>query len=80
MEATVEEAAEAKARFSAYSKTIEAGQTVLVCRRNVSIAETRAVAQRQQPRRLGIDRGIVVPPSFFEPLPDALLDAFEGEL
>ena len=80
MEATAEEGAEAKSRFPAYSKTIEAGQTVLVCRRNVPIAETRAVAQRQQPRRLGIDRGMMVPPSFFEPLPDALLDAFEGEL
>ena len=69
MEATVEEAAEVKARFSAYSKTTEAGQTAVVCRRNVPIAETRAVAQRQQPCRLGIDRGIAVPPSFFEPLP-----------
>ena len=71
--------AEAKARFSAYLKTVEAGETVVVCRRNVPIAEIRAVPQRpQQRRRLGIDRGMVVPPSFFEPLPDALLDAFEG--
>ena len=72
--------AEAKARFSAYLETVEAGETVVVCRRNVPIAEIRAVPQRpRQPRRLGIDRGMVVPPSFFEPLPDALLDAFEGE-
>ena len=70
--------AEAKARFSAYLKTVEAGETVVVCRRNVPIAEIRAVPQRsQQPRRVGIDRGMVVPPSFFEPLPAALLDAFE---
>ena len=71
--------AAAKARFSAYLKTVEAGETVVVCRRNVPIAEIRAVPQRsQQPRRVGIDRGMVVPPSFFEPLPAALLDAFEG--
>lgn len=72
--------AEAKARFSAYLKAVEAGETVLVCRRNVPIAEIRAVPRRpQQPRRLGIDRTMVVPRSFFEPLPGALLDSFEGE-
>lgn len=71
--------AEAKARFSAYLETVEAGETVIVCRRNVPIAEIRAVPQRsQRPRPLGIDRGMVVPPSFFEPLPEALLEAFEG--
>ena len=42
---------------------------------NVAVSQ-----QPRQPRRLGIDRGMVVPPSFFEPLPDALLDAFEGEI
>lgn len=72
--------AEAKARFFAYLETVAAGETVVVCRRNVPIAEIRAVPQRsQQPRRLGIDRGMVVPPSFFAPLPQRLLDAFEGK-
>ena len=71
--------AEAKARFSAYLETVEAGETVVVCRRNVPIAEIRALPRRsQQPRPLGIDRGMVVPARFFEPLPAALLDAFEG--
>ena len=69
--------AEAKARFSAYLESVETGETVVVCRRNVPIAEIRSIPQR--PRPVGIDRGMVVPASFFEPLPDGLLDAFEGK-
>ena len=29
-------------------------------------------------RPVGIDRGMTIPDSFFDPLPDDLLDAFEG--
>ena len=32
-----------------------------------------------QPRPVGIDRGMDVPASFFEPLGGELLDAFEGD-
>ena len=72
--------AEAKARLSAYLDSVEAGEVVVVCRRNVPIAEIRSVAKRpQQPRPVGIDRGMVIPASFFQPLPDDLLDAFEGK-
>lgn len=31
-----------------------------------------------QPRPVGIDHGMVIPASFFEPLPRVLLDGFEG--
>jgi len=34
--------------------------------------------QPSRTRPVGIDRGMIVPPSFFEPLPENLLDAFEG--
>ena len=68
--------ADAKAHLSRY---LESGETVLVCRRNVPIAEIRPVPKRlAQPRPVGIDRGMVVTSSFFEPLPNGLLDAFEG--
>ena len=71
--------ADAKTHFSRYLDSVESGETVLVCRRNVPIAEIRPVPrQPAQPRPVGIDRGMIVPPSFFEPLPDDLLDAFEG--
>ena len=71
--------AEAKARFSRYLERVESGETVVVCRRNVPIAEIRPIPKPPaQSRPVGIDRGMVVPASFFEPLPEDLLDAFEG--
>ena len=70
---------DAKAHFSRHLERVESGETVLVCRRNVPIAEIRPVPKPPtHPRPVGIDRGMVVPPSFFEPLPNDLLDAFEG--
>lgn len=71
--------AEAKAHFSRYIEAVERGETVTVCRRNVPVAEIQPLPQ--PPRNLrpvGIDRGMKVPASFFEPLPDDLLTAFEG--
>ena len=71
--------AEAKARFSRYLDLAAKGETVVVCRRNVPIAEIRPVpAPQVQERPVGIDHGMEVPSSFFEPLPEDALDAFEG--
>ena len=71
---------DAKAHFSRHLERVESGETVLVCRRNVPIAELRPVRKPPaRPRPVGLDRGMVVPASFFEPLPDDLLDAFEGD-
>lgn len=72
--------AEAKARLSRYLDSVQNGETVILCRRNVPIAELRALPSRPlRERRVGIDRGMELPASFFEPLPDTLLDSFEGE-
>ena len=71
--------AEAKARLSHYLDKVGKGETVIICRRNVPIAELRPIpAPLRQPRPVGIDRGMTIPESFFDPLPDDLLDAFEG--
>ena len=71
--------AEAKARLSHYLDKAGKGETVIICRRNVPIAELRPIpAPLRQPRPVGIDRGMTIPDSFFDPLPDDLLDAFEG--
>ena len=71
--------AEAKARLSHYLDRVGKGETVIICRRNVPIAELRPIPARlRQPRPVGIDRGMTIPDSFFDPLPDDLLDAFEG--
>lgn len=70
---------EAKARLSHYLERVEGGETVVVCRRNVPIAEIRPLPKRPRDERpIGIDRGMRVPASFFEPLTDDLIDAFEG--
>ena len=71
--------ADVKANLSRYLERVESGETIILCRRNVPIAEIRPIAKPpEKPRPIGIDPGMVVPPSFFEPLPDDLLDAFEG--
>ena len=71
---------EAKAHLSRYLKRVESGETVVLCRRNVPIAEIRALPKRtREPRPVGIDRGMTVPAAFFEPLSEDLLAAFEGD-
>ena len=69
--------AEAKARLSHYLERVEGGETVVVCRHNVPIAEIRPLPRLPLTERpVGIDRGMKVPTSMFEPLPDDLVDAF----
>lgn len=71
--------ADVKAHLSRYLAAVEAGDTIVICRRNVPIAEIRPLARLPEAQRpVGIDRGMTVPASFFEPLPDDLLDAFES--
>lgn len=71
---------EAKTHLSKYLDRIEAGEAILLCRRNVPIAEIRPLPRRRTtPRPLGLATGqVTIPPSFFEPLDDELLDLFEG--
>lgn len=75
---------EAKAKLSEYLVAVEAGETVVVCRRNVPVAEIVPIKQpRKAPRPVGLgpyEEGYEIPDSFFEPLPDELLKAFNGEL
>ena len=71
---------EAKTNLSRYLDRVAAGETVILCRRNVPIAEIRALPQRRRsPRPVGFAKGkIVISPEFFDPLPDDELDAWEG--
>ncbi len=74
---------EAKAKLSEYLAAVEAGETVQICRRNVPVAEIVPLRQpRKSPRPIGLacDSDYDIPASFFEPLPDELLKAFNGEL
>src|SRR5262245_3956478 len=68
---------EAKAKLSEYLDQVERGEHVVICRRNHPVAELVPVAAtRTTPRPIGRALGFVVPPSFFEPLPDDLIDSF----
>jgi prevent-host-death family protein len=71
---------EAKAHLSRFLEQVERGEVIVICRRNVPIAEIRPLTKRPaQPRPIGGYEGqVVVPDSFFDPLPDEILDAFEG--
>lgn len=73
---------EAKTHLSRHLAALEQeGETILLCRRNVPIAEIRPLpSRREAPRPVGLAAGTVeVPPAFFEPLPEDLLRAFEGD-
>jgi hypothetical protein len=52
----------------------------VICRRNEPIAELRALPKRRSsPRAIfEVDPRFRLSDSFFEPLPEALLEAFEG--
>lgn len=70
---------EAKAQLSSLLDQAQSGETVVICRHNTPVAELRPVPlERTAPRRIGIDRGMKIPDSFFEPLPVELIEAFEG--
>jgi prevent-host-death family protein len=71
---------DAKANLSRYLKRVMAGETIVICRRNVPVAELRPLqTERTEPRPIGLGRGdFTVPESFFEPLPETLLADFEG--
>lgn len=71
---------EAKARLSEFLDAAAAGERVMICKRNRPVAELRAVTGvRTEPRPIGGAKGrFAVPASFFDPLPDDDLSAFEG--
>lgn len=72
---------EAKTHLSRYLPALEHGETILLCKHDVPIAEIRPLPKTPaQPRPFGLaaDCGIELPAEFFEPLPDELLAAFNG--
>jgi antitoxin (DNA-binding transcriptional repressor) of toxin-antitoxin stability system len=72
---------EAKSNLSQYLNRLTQDNRIILCKRNRPIAEVRLLPDAtRKPRRLGLAKGqFTVPDSFFEPLPDDILDAFEGK-
>jgi antitoxin (DNA-binding transcriptional repressor) of toxin-antitoxin stability system len=68
-------------RLPQYLEEVARGETIEVIQNEQTVAELRATPRAvQTPRPIGLARGTFqVPPSFFEPLPDDVLDAFSGE-
>lgn len=72
---------EAKTHLSKYLARLSRGESIILCNRNVPVAEIRPVARpRNIKRPIGLARRtFVVPASFFEPLPDDEVRLFSGE-
>jgi prevent-host-death family protein len=69
---------EAKTHLSRLLEDVAAGEEVVITRRGEEVATLVAV-HRPPKRELGTERGrLFVPDDFDDPLPDDLLDAFEG--
>lgn len=69
-----------KTNLSKHLDELAPGERLLICRRNIAIAEVRRLATPTDgPRPLGLAAGSVqIPPSFFDPLPDDETRGFEG--
>jgi prevent-host-death family protein len=71
---------EAKTHLSKYLSRLEDGEKILLCKRNVPIAEIVPLPKSGgSPRSVGLAKGeFSVSPDFFAPLPEEIRKAFEG--
>jgi len=72
---------EAKTNLSKYLNALSSGERIILCKRNVPVAEIRPIdPPLTDSRPIGLAKGeFAVSDSFFEPLPDDILDAFYGK-
>lgn len=69
---------EAKTQFSKLILSVERGEEVIIARYGQPVAKLVPYSQPSVPRTPGSAEGrFTVPPEFFEPLPEDILDAFE---
>jgi prevent-host-death family protein len=70
---------EAKTHFSRLLRRVAAGEEITIANRGVPVARLGPVLPEKAQRVLGIFRGeFSVPDDFDAPLPDAVLELFEG--
>jgi antitoxin (DNA-binding transcriptional repressor) of toxin-antitoxin stability system len=72
---------EAKTHLSKYLARLKTGESILLCRRNIPIAEIRPLPSEPKVRRpIGLAKGCFeIPPELYEPLPEETLRAWEAE-
>jgi antitoxin (DNA-binding transcriptional repressor) of toxin-antitoxin stability system len=71
---------EAKTHLSRYLERLARGESIILCKRNVPIAEIRPLpAHRKAKRPLGLAKGkFKLSRKFFKPLPPDILESFHG--
>ena len=75
---------EIKTHFSSFLAKVGKGETVIICKRNVPIAEIKPITARPKKKRpIGLAGkeypDFKVSDAFFEPLPDDIVAAFNGK-
>jgi len=69
---------EAKTHLSKYLERLAKGEIIVLCRRNIPIAEIRPIPVNKKLKRpIGIAKGrFQIPPEFYEPLPPEIVASF----
>ena len=71
----------AKTQLSKLIEAAERGEEVIIARAGKPVAKLMALENQKPAHKAGRMRGLFeVPDSFFEPLPEDTLDAFEGKV
>jgi antitoxin (DNA-binding transcriptional repressor) of toxin-antitoxin stability system len=75
---------EIKTHFSSFLEKVRGGEIVIVCKRNVPIAEIKPIATLPDKKRpIGLAGkeypDFKISDDFFEPLPEEMVAAFQGE-
>jgi antitoxin (DNA-binding transcriptional repressor) of toxin-antitoxin stability system len=75
---------EIKTHFSRFLSKVSKGETVIVCKRNVPIAEIKPIAALPNKKRpIGLAGkeypDFEISDAFFDPLPDNIIADFNGE-
>ena len=70
---------QAKTQLSRYLDLVNKGEKVVLCKRNVPIAEIRKLRAPKPKMAIGLCKTkFELPESFFEPLPEAILSRFRN--
>jgi prevent-host-death family protein len=70
----------AKTNLSKLIARAQAGELIVICKGKTPVARLTAIAPQKSKRRFGAYKGeFTVPESFFDPLPEEELAAWEGE-
>ena len=70
---------EAKTQLSRLLRRVAAGEEIIIANRGVPVARLVPVSAKKPKRKLGMYRDLIkIADDFDAPLPDEILDAFEG--